>query len=175
MKEQVVKAKPISSLMGILVVALIVGGLYAASVLSNMLAAAIHNNLASGLVFILALVVAIFLMREQILEYHYTVNEDMLYLERTYGQRTKILETIPLLSIVEIGDEKAMREKHAEVKNVHKMTLRACEIPHKGIVYNKEGRKQIAVLQPNDEILALLWDEEARARNRQIKWGEGNE
>lgn len=171
MKEQIVKAKPISSLMGILVVLLIVGGLYAASILSNALADMVGSNLVSGLVFVLALLVAIYLMREQILEYHYVVDRDNFYLERAYGQRSKIIESFPLLSITEIGEEKAMREKHAEIKNVHKMTLRACPIEHKAIVYNKDGRKQMVVLQPDEELLTLLWDDEARARNRDIKWG----
>lgn len=172
MKEQIVKAKPIGSVMGIGVVLLIVAGLFAASLLSNILAQALNNNLVSGIVYLLAIAAAIYLMREQIVEYHYIIDGDALYLERVYGQRSKIIDSFPILDITEIGEEKAMREKYPEIKNASNLTLRACPLPRKAILYTKAGKRQMAIVQPEDDFLNLLWDEDARRRNREIKWGD---
>lgn len=170
MTEQRVKAKSIPPLKGILLILGVVVGLMLASFLGQILSQFVPPIWPSLIIWLLTGVFVVMLMREQIIEYNYTVNNGTLYVERLYGMRTKVLLTLRVSEIIAFGDEAQLREKYPQAKAIVAV-LRAVELPRKAIAYAKPGKVELCVLQPDAHMQALLWDPAIRAASAKEKWG----
>ncbi|MDL2205740.1 hypothetical protein LJC33_02375 [Eubacteriales bacterium OttesenSCG-928-N13] len=172
MTQQKIQSDQISPLRGILLILGIVAGLMLASVVSNLLSQFVPAIYPTLVVWALTALFAFYLMRTRLIEYCYTVSNDVLYVERLYGTRTKILLQMPVLDVVAITSEEKAKKAYPQLGKVIRATLKACELPQKAIVYRVRGTIDWIILQPNQEISALLWDEQKRQNANIEKWGK---
>lgn len=168
---QEIKNRQIRPLEGLLIVAIFFVGSVVLSLISRILTHV--HTLLSLFVWISAVIAAYWLLRKQLLNYRYTISGGMLYLERLFGRQAKVLDTIPLMDIRARGPLDQMTKAHPDVKVQHKLALDACEYAKVAYLYRKKGMNYIAVLQPNPEMAAALWDLEARKKSQEEKWGAG--
>lgn len=172
MVQQWVHAKKTTPLQGVLLVLGLLVGLMIASVVSNISVQLTGSNWFSLLIWLLAIGLGVWLMRDRVLEYRYSVTEGMLYLERMYGQQAKLLLSLPVMEILEFGPAADLQARHPEIKNAMHLTRPSCAYPKMAISYKKDGQLQLAILQPDPDMTAALWNEEARRLNHIEKWGE---
>lgn len=171
MTDQRIRARQITPLQGVLLILLILVGVMLASVLGRLLSVYIPGVWTQLAVWLITGLFAFYLMREHIMELHYTVSGGMLYVERLYGIRSKVLLRVSIADIVAFGDEQALRAQRPGLGKALNATLRGCALPRKAIVYREKGIFQVALLQPDERIAALLWDEAAREASKRDKWG----
>ena len=170
MTEQRVKSKSISPRNGILLILGVVLGLLLASFLSTILSQFIPPIWPSLCIWLITGLFVVMLMRNQIIEYNYTVNQGNFYVERLYGTRTKLLLNVRVSEIIAFGDEARLREKYPQARAII-AALHTVDLPRKAIAYAKAGNVQLCVLLPDGQMQQLLWDAEARASSAQEKWG----
>ena len=61
--------------------------------------------------------------KKYLLGFSYTVNDNMVYLERLPGSHRKLLDSFPITSVLEVDGVEEMRKKHLEIKNTMDLTL----------------------------------------------------
>lgn len=171
MTEQRVKAGQITPLQGILLILAILAALLIASGAGAMLSGVIPGVWMQVAIWLVTGLFAFYLMRERIMEYNYTVSSGILYVERLYGIRSKVLLSLPINDIVALGDEKALRAAHPQLGRALNATLKGCPLPRKAVTYKKKGAYEMVILQPDEHMTKLLWDEAARAATARDRWG----
>jgi hypothetical protein len=175
MITQKLSPKKIGPLMGILVVLgimlLVILAAAGMNLVNRRLANPVWGQLA---VVALAGFVAYTLMRDWILEFQYTVNGGIFYIERLYGQRTKVLLQLPLNDILFVGDEKEAAAKWPGAKIMINATLshpREPALPKTCFAYRKDGQVHLGMLMANEDIKGAMFDVEQRRRDAREKWG----
>ncbi len=171
MTEQRVKGKPIGSLAGMLLVLAIALAMIVANALSRLLSAYMPAIIPMAATWLLAAACVFLLMRGHIVEYNYTVSGGQLYVERVYGVRSKLLLNVPLSDILALDSESALRSRWPDLGRALRATLKSCAIPVRAIAYRKQNQRHIALIQPDERIASLLWDDAARAAAQRDKWG----
>lgn len=170
MITQVIKSKPISSLMGAVLVIGITVGLMLASALSRALSTVVPGFWPQLMVWLLAALIVFYLMRTRIIEYHYTISGSNFYIERTYGIRSKILLNVPLMDIVAFGNEDELRKARPNLGRSLNACLKGCTLPEKAIVYRQKGELFLVRLQPDEHMCANIWDTDKRTASQHDKW-----
>lgn len=171
MTEQRIKGRPIGSVEGILLVLAIALAMIVANALARLLSAYMPAYIPMIATWLLAAAGVFLLMRGHIVEYNYTVSGGQFYVERVYGARSKLLLSVPLGDILALSDEAKLRARWPELGRALRATLKACDIPVRAIAYRRNHQRQIALIQPDERICALLWDDAVREAARIEKWG----
>lgn len=171
MVQQTIHTKETKPLVGILMIVGIVAALTLASLVSKAMQMVTGNHVFSVAVWLVTIALGVFLLRDRVLEYRYTVVDGALFLERMHGQHAKLLLNLPVMDILSFGPFEEMQSKHPEIKNAMKPVLKGCSYEKMAFTYREHGVLKMAVIQPNAEIRAALWDEEARRKDREEKWG----
>lgn len=165
-----VKIKPWQ---GILLVLAIAALLLTASTLVNLLA--IRTNPLWGQISVLLLtgLGAWYLMRNYILEFQYTVNEGVFYIERLYGQRTKVMLQLPLSDILFVGTDKECAAKWPQARIMVNASLKKPLEPMETVcfAYRQNGQVQLGLVQPTPQMKKAMFDVEKRAQEAREKWG----
>lgn len=170
MIQQKVCPSPTTPKQGVLIVAGILGTLLVASLLTNVIALYSDSFIPTLAVWLAAIGAAVYVMRERVMEYCYTVSDGRLTLERVFGQHTKVLLHVPLSDITEFGGEAELRARHPQIKNAMVLAMKSCALERMAIAYKQDGQLQMAIFQPDEQMKKAVWDEEARERARQEKW-----
>ena len=172
MKQQVVKSKQTSPLMGVLLILGMVAGLLVASFLGSLLNLLFHTNWCASIVWLLTALLAVHIMRDRIMEYRYTVANGRFYLERTFGEHySKVLLNLPLMDILAQGELESLKAAHPEIKFTRRAWLKACPLPKTAYIYRKDGALEFLVAQPDPEMKAAIYDPEKRRETAKDKWG----
>lgn len=170
---QTIKRPPVKPLKGFLMILLIFVCVMALSFIEQFIALTTSVPYTWLIPWLACGGIVFCLIKRYTLGFCYTVSGGMLYLERTLGTYRKLLDSLPLTDIIEFQSADALLKKHPEIKNAAHLTLPEGGYEKMGCYYKKGSLRKIAVLQPNEEIKALLWNEEKRRESAAEKWGEG--
>lgn len=173
MITQRVSPKKVGAWQGILMVLAIAALLMTATALVNVLKARTDPIWGQIGVLLLAGLGAYYLMRNYVLEYQYTVADGVFYIERIYGQRTKVMLQVPLGDILFVGEDRQAAAKWPQARVMVNATLgRPMEKREKVcFAYRKDGQVQLGLIQADEAIRKALYDEERRAAQAKEKWG----
>lgn len=168
---QTVRRPPVKPFQGFLLVVLIFVGVMAMSFLEQFIALTTGFAYSWLLPWLACAAIAFWLIKRYLLGFSYTVSGGMLYLERTLGTYRKLLDSFPLTDIVEFQSADELLKKHPEIKNAMRLTLPDSGHEKMGCYYKKGAQRRIAVLQPNEDVKSLLWNDEKRRESAAEKWG----
>lgn len=169
---QDVHARETKPLAGVLLIAAMLLGLLVASFLGSLLNLLFKTTWCSAIVWLLTVGLAIWVMRERVMEYRYTVANDRVYVERVFGAHyAKMLLNAPLMDVLETGAPDEIVARHPEIKFRRRAYLKACPLPIRAYVYRKDGVLEILLAQPNEEMQKALFDPEKRKASAKEKWG----
>lgn len=173
MTTQRVSPKKVKSWQGILMVLAIAALLLVATALVNVLKSRTDPLWGQISVLLLAGLGAYYIMRNFILEFQYTVSEGVLYIERLYGQRTKVMLQVPLSDILFLGEDKQAAAKWPQARIMVNATLRrpAEEMGKVCFAYRKDGQVHLGLLQANAQMQKAMFDPEKRQADAREKWG----
>lgn len=156
MYQQVVQGKKISPLMGIVWVAGIVGIILVASFLAQLIAQVFALEYASLAVWLVAALLAVWIMQRRVMEYRYTINQGRLYLERKFGEHTKVLQQIELCDVSQLGPAEDLLPRFQKTGPINKLCLRDNPLPHMLLVYRLQGAQKLALIQPDERMQQLI-------------------
>lgn len=156
MYQQIVQGKKISPLMGIIWVVGIVAALMLTSILSQLIARIFAFEYASLLGWGVAALLAVWLMQSRIMEYRYTLSQGRLYLERKFGEHTKVLQQIELCDIAQLGPADELLPRFKKMGPVNNLCLKANPLPRMLLVYRLQGLTKMALIQPDEELTRLI-------------------
>lgn len=126
---------------GILMILAILALLLLATVAVNLLGRRVEPIWGQLAVLLVTGLGAYALMRNYVLEYQYTVSQGSFYIERLYGQRTKVMLQVPLSDILFLGQDKAAAAKWPQARIMIDATLSRPLEPHgQGMLRLPQGR-----------------------------------
>jgi len=172
---QKVSPKKIGPLMGILIVLGILLLMLLATMGMNLVNRRLSNPIWGQLAVVaFAGFLAYTLMRGWILEFQYTVNGGVFYIERLYGQRSKVILQLPLGDILFVGEKQEAAAKWPGAKIMINATLAHPQepaLPQTCFAYRKDGQVHLGILMANEDIKGAMFDAEQRRRDAREKWG----
>ena len=173
MITQRVSPQKIKPWQGILMILAILALLLLATVAVNLLGRRVEPIWGQLAVLLVTGLGAYALMRNYVLEYQYTVSQGSFYIERLYGQRTKVMLQVPLSDILFLGQDKAAAAKWPQARIMIDATLSRPLEPMAKIcfAYRKDGQIHLGLVQANPQIQKAMFDPETRQRQAQEKWG----
>lgn len=172
MVTQNVSSKKVTPLMGILTIAIIAALLFAASFIGSFVSVRAGTVWGQIILVAVAACAAFYVMRYMIIEFQYTVSDDIFYIERIYGRRNKVLAQIPLSDVLYLGAREKALEKWPSARNMITATANGVECEKVCVAYRANGQVCLAIIQPNEEMKRALFDVEKRARLAKDKWGD---
>lgn len=173
MITQRVSPRKLKPWQGILIVLAIAVLLLAATALVNLLKSRTDPVWGQIAVLLLAGLGAYYIMRNFILEFQYTVSDGVFYLERLYGQRTKVMLQVPLSDILFLGEDKQAAAKWPQARIMVNATLRRPAEPIEKVcfAYRKDGQIHLGLVQANEAIKKAMFDLQRRQADAREKWG----
>ena len=113
-------------------------------------------TVASVAYWLLGGLLALRFLRDYVLNYLYTTNTKQLQVCRVYGPgRPRVMEDVYFSRLKAIGEVEAMKKRFPGAK-VQRATLRRATLPVKAVAYDSTEGMKLLLLQPNDELWALL-------------------
>lgn len=154
--KQTVAHKKMSALHGLLVVAGLVAVLVALNYLVlGFLATHIGNGASSIAFWVLGVLIAWSVLRVYIVKYNYEMDDEVLYLSRSYGKRERYIDNVYLNRLVFMGAPGEAKKRFPNAARV-----KACHVKGEdsvvALVYSASDGNRIALFQPNEEIKAAL-------------------
>ncbi len=116
MHAEELKHKPVGTLQGILIVLALVFGIYLCITVVNFLQFWLEIYWLQFILYGLMIIVAIFIVKNMIMEYIYLIEKDRITFGRRIGRREKELLFIPLRDIRAFGSFETMKDKVAGKK-----------------------------------------------------------
>ncbi|MDO4547858.1 MAG: hypothetical protein Q4D04_07170 [Clostridia bacterium] len=172
MITQNVSAKKISPLKGLIIVVAIAALIILGSFAGNIVAGRFGAIWGQITLILIAGAAALYIMRNVVVEYQYTVSDSVFYIERVYGKRSKVMLQIPLEDILYIGSREKAREKWPSARNMATATVKGNITPVVTVAYRVKGEICLIAVQPDEEMKKAMFDPEKRARAASEKWGE---
>jgi|GEM_PF-3333405 len=155
MLQQVVKGKPISPLAGFFMSIGIVVMIYIAGGISELIRVRTGFQNSWIAVWLLAAALCILLMRFKLMQFRYTLHDGMLYIERLYGRRGRMLCRIALSDMRGIGPEEAMRAAHPSLKT-DIAALKSVSAPRFALRHRASGGERLLIFQPSEELCTAI-------------------
>ena len=155
MHRQQVKNPQLSVWAGIGAVLMLVAALILDNMLANLLVKYIGGTFAKILFWVLGGVVAFAALRRYVLTYEYEMANGMLYLNYRYGKYIRAVDTFALRTVIAFGTPEEITAKYKDA-HVHYAVLKRAAIPQAAVAYKYEGKTEICVFQPDDEIREAL-------------------
>ena len=154
MITQSVSPKKLSPLEGMLLIAAIIAGLFAASLASNWLSSFGQGLWGQLAVWLLTGLCAYFVMRKILVQFQYTISEGVLYIERLFGKSSLIMLSLPISDVRFIGSD-AQRE-YPDARLMLDATIKTCELPIISIAYQSKSNVYIMRFQPDAPLSKAL-------------------
>lgn len=155
MHQQQLKNPPLSAVKGLCVVICLVAALLLDSMLANLLAKYIGGTASKILFWVLGGCVAFYALRKYVLMYVYEMANGMLYLNFRYGRYIRAVDSFALRTLVAVGTPEEILPKYKGAR-IHRATLNKVNLPQVAAAYKYEGKVEICILQPDEEIHAAL-------------------
>lgn len=157
---QLVGQKEVSSKTGIVVVVLSLAAVILDSMLVNLLISVGLPALVTDVIFWgIGGLVAVVVYYNFVIRYLYTVDGVKLTVERVYHKKPKKMIELMKREILFTGSVEEAVKKHGKLKT-HKAVRKTNPNRPVAIVYKRAGEKQMLIIQPNEEILKAIRDEE---------------
>ncbi len=164
MKQHVGK-EGVSTGKGIFIIVSILIGIYLLSFMSNALekvgvpylAVSIFLWLGGG-------VFGVYIFYKYVQSFMYTSEGQTFTVERIYSRKPRYFEKVLWREVVFFGDTETAKAKNPQAKTQN-ATRSQCELPTKALVYKRNGKAYMLLLQPNPEMTASI--EQAIARVKQ--------
>lgn len=99
--------------------------------------------------------IALAMMYDRVLFYRYTLSGSTLKLDRFYGRYMRHARDIMFRKIVDMGEPEAMKAKYPGSR-IEKYVRRQCEIPQVALVHVYDGKRYIALIQPDETIRTAI-------------------
>lgn len=147
---QEIKGPKLSGLLGVGLVAGSVAALWLWSRVLGALQAYIGYMLASILLVIGGMLIALWILRRFIMGYRYELDGENLALGRQYGRRVRFMDHLMLRSAVACGSFQDMQKRFPGAE-IERAVRKDCPIPELAVVFKADSVK-IVCLQPNDGI-----------------------
>lgn len=164
--EQHVKNKNLSSLAGIGVIVGLLAFLYCLVTILGALQRrfGLSYDAAVVTVWVAGAGIALAMMHDRVLFYRYTLSGSTLKLDRFYGRYMRHARDIMFRRIEDVGTPEEMKAKYPRAR-VEKYLRRQCDIAPVALVHVYDGRRYIAVIQPDETILSAI-ENRADARKK---------
>ena len=155
MHRQQVKNPQLSALAGVGALVALVAALLLDNMLANLLVKYIGGTFAKILFWILGGAVAFAALRRYVLTYEYELANGMLYLNFRYGKYVRAVDSFALRTAIAFGTPEEILEKYKGAR-VHRAVLKRAETAQAAVAYKYEGKTEICIFQPDDEIRQAL-------------------
>lgn len=155
MHRQQLKNPPLSAIAGIGAVVALVAALLLDSMAMSLLARHIGGRAAKVLFWLIGAGIALVALRRYILQYEYELANGMLYLSFRYGRYMREVDSFSLRTVVAVGAPEEILPRYKGART-HRAVLRRANLPQMAVAYKYEGKIELCVLQPDDEIRSAL-------------------
>lgn len=155
MHRQQLKNPPLSALSGIGAVAMLIAALLLDSMAMSLLARHIGGGAAKILFWLIGAGIALIALRRYILQYEYELTGGMLHLSFRYGRYMREVDSFSLRTIVAVGAPEEILARYKGART-HCAVLKRAELPQTAVAYKYEGKIEVCILQPDEEIRRAL-------------------
>ncbi len=158
MYRQQLKNPPLSTIAGIGAVVLLVAALLLDSMLANLLARYIGGTGAKILFWLTGALIALIALKRYVLQYEYELANGMLSLNFRYGRYVRSVDSFALRTLVAVGTPEEILPRYKGAP-VHRAVLKRNALAQTAIAYKYEGKIELCVFQPDDEIREALMNQ----------------
>ena len=155
MYQHTVRNRPLSTLKGIGVVALLLAAVMVDSLLGRLLAL-VAGELVRQLVFwAVGVLLALWTMRRFVLSYSYAMNANLLRITHAYGRYQRPMAELYLNNLLNAGTLQDLRQRYPDAP-VRRATRPDCPLETLATAWRNNGRTEIFLLQPDGKICETL-------------------
>lgn len=170
MQRETVKAEERSSLMDVLLVLALLGIILLVVVVANLLQRWTGWNFLSYVAILLVVILGVWVIKNKVQEFRYTLIENELIVERLAGQRAKVLMDLDVLQIEEMG--KVVEFQHNRSFDRTRKFCFKMDPTSTYYLICKEGKHTVRVLfNPSENMVAGIERAIKRAKQPQNQAG----